>query len=95
MYFAVEILSTYLLTVKKSFKTHKLTLFFVRPQTTDNLLLLLGDIKGHIKKNVNRYFQEHQWIACFFMAKNNPDSAVFGNAGFGEIKYHSLRAAPF
>ena len=69
MYFAVEILSTYLLTVKKSFKTHKLTLFFVRPQTTDKLLLLLGDIKGHIKKNVNRYFQEHQWIACFFMAK--------------------------
>ena len=41
-----------------------------------------------------RYFQEHQWSAFSFMAKNHSDSVVFENANFGEIKDQSLRTAP-
>ena len=58
IYLAVDILSRYLLIVKKYFQTHKLTLSFVRPQTTDSFSLLLGDIKRHIKENIKRYFHQ-------------------------------------
>ena len=35
-------------------------------------------------------------MKCFFLyGSNNSDSVVFGNDGFGEMKDHSLRTAPF
>ena len=35
-------------------------------------------------------------VKCFFIyGLNNSDSVVFGNAGFGEIKDHSLTTANF
>ena len=35
-------------------------------------------------------------VQCFsHCGSNNSDSAVFGNADFGEIKYHSLRTTSF
>ena len=59
-YFAVEMLGKSLLTIKKYFQMHKLRLSFLKPQNTQIILLLLGNIKVHIKKNVKRYFQPHQ-----------------------------------
>ena len=41
---------------------------FVRPQNTHIFLLLLRDTKGHIKKNVNGYFQQQWWNAFFVRA---------------------------
>ena len=44
---------------------------------------------------MKRYFQEHQWIIFFLYGSNNPDSVVFGNAAFGEIKDHNLKSTHF
>ena len=40
------------------------------------------------------YFQEDQWSAFLFVTHNS-DSFIFGNAPFGEIKHHSLKARSF
>ena len=95
IYFAVCILGRCLLTVKKYFQMDKLRLSFVTPQNTQIFLLLLGDIKGHTKNNLKRYFSRTSRMLFFFRAIVILVSVIFGNVGFWEIKDHSLTTTPF
>ena len=51
------------------------------------------EVLGMCLPYIKRYFPEHQWSA-FVYGWNDSDSSVFGNAGFGEVKDHSLRTTP-